>query len=953
MNAFPNTISDFIAAIANSPGGRFTEGFREDGRRMLASIYGAPFFALNKFFEGLLHSAGANIVIVDYGGMLGADSGRWLSLYSKAINITKLAFTVCTSSRPQSLKPPKPLLFQPPQQVLVKSWIKHLRDLDRPPDAIILYVPDGFDEIETAVDAICEHAQHRMTLLASHSRAEAALVQWMLRQRRCETSEITGFYKDEDTPQDLAAGAWWLSTSPPAREQQATLTEETRQALRRAYSLLRAHVRQAKSREAAGKTVTLFGKRTTETVAGEENIRAIRLSSIRGVDLISGRFFSKQGDDDDGELDWEEHYIDSHLLVDLPEDSVEFTADENHYRLMEWIARSCLDEHGRSAAKEKSLPSLTDANGVAPTEESLKASIPHAPSTAYTVTAEAASKPDKTNLSAKEAEIRPRRSRLSRSAGTINVLALAAMLGKPSHNSNTSFDTARSLILAWLGNKGFTVSDPSVNGHIELPDGELTIETDGNAIWAMRFDDRRSMEDGAIWRVEATLLGSATSPALSLRLIQVRSSEDAPPPVISGVPGVVASIAHEVGLQDAGTALSNKAMRIRGSKNATWLSNLLLNTHRSQPVILISGGVDSSADRLAARLAGVAHVACVDRVTTHQLIHYFGRNRAVFGNAVRLYRPGFNADSNPYQHPTWALKNAQLPKWLANDIFEEACAISLEIEDLDDRAPSFQTVRNLLSEQRMANSEKRLRALRAQSESQASTAEERIKQLEAIRLEQDSALEAYRAENRQLGEHAKYLQDELQITRRERDEALEEARQLRYQINNQWSDENIIDSSQDQTYYPDNWDELELWVDEYGEGRLVLHEKALKAVKSSPFKDIPFAYKALEYLVRYFVPMKQRAPDDEAPFQAEIKALKELGLEREPVGEALNNHRYKQSYRRLHEGKIIWLDDHLKWGGGFDPATLFRLYFHYDETSGKVIVGHLTTHLPNSLTHTS
>ena len=81
--------------------------------------------------------------------------------------------------------------------------------------------------------------------------------------------------------------------------------------------------------------------------------------------------------------------------------------------------------------------------------------------------------------------------------------------------------------------------------------------------------------------------------------------------------------------------------------------------------------------------------------------------------------------------------------------------------------------------------------------------------------------------------------------------------------------------------------------------------------------------------------------------------MKDLGLEREPVGEALNNHRYKQSYRRLYEGKTIWLDDHLKWGGGFDPATLFRLYFHYDEASGKVIVGHLTTHLPNSLTHTS
>lgn len=71
------------------------------------------------------------------------------------------------------------------------------------------------------------------------------------------------------------------------------------------------------------------------------------------------------------------------------------------------------------------------------------------------------------------------------------------------------------------------------------------------------------------------------------------------------------------------------------------------------------------------------------------------------------------------------------------------------------------------------------------------------------------------------------------------------------------------------------------------------------------------------------------------------------------VGDALNNHRYKQSYRRLYEGKTILMNEYLKSGSGFDPATLFCLYFHYHEASGKVIVGHLTSHLPNSLTHTS
>ena len=69
------------------------------------------------------------------------------------------------------------------------------------------------------------------------------------------------------------------------------------------------------------------------------------------------------------------------------------------------------------------------------------------------------------------------------------------------------------------------------------------------------------------------------------------------------------------------------------------------------------------------------------------------------------------------------------------------------------------------------------------------------------------------------------------------------------------------------------------------------------------------------------------------------------------MGTALNDSRYKQEYRRQYEGRDIWLDDHLKKGAGLDPAVIFRLYFHYDETTAKVIVGHFPTHLTNRITH--
>jgi len=53
----------------------------------------------------------------------------------------------------------------------------------------------------------------------------------------------------------------------------------------------------------------------------------------------------------------------------------------------------------------------------------------------------------------------------------------------------------------------------------------------------------------------------------------------------------------------------------------------------------------------------------------------------------------------------------------------------------------------------------------------------------------------------------------------------------------------------------------------------------------------------------------------------------------------------------MHEGREITLDMHLKRGGGFDPASIFRLYFHYDTARARVIVGHFPTHLTNRKTH--
>lgn len=944
----PSTVLDYAASIQNIGGGQFTSRFSEHGRTFFASLYGAPFFAISRLAPEVLQSPSVNVLFGGPVGLMAADSGRWLSLYAKALKTTcRISCTVCSSTRPRPTKPPKPLLFQLPQPVLVKAWHTHLANSGVLPDVLVLYAAESFGEHLATVEDLAKSAPRCKTLMAFQSRAEALIIQRLLRARGFETSGVLGYDHSEGVPQDFQKGAWWLAIAPASPEKLTTMGTELTDTLRTTYRIYEGFINRAGSDTAAQAIASVYGTRAAVRVGDEEVADAVLLRSDKGIDLATGRLFSKpdDADSDESEFVWEDKQLSADLLDLAPDEKPDLAPDENRFLLMSWLGRALTEDVRRSDLEGDDVvetageqdndgmppPASPEANAANPDDTTIPPAV-HEPTPSQ---------------NSEQAKPRLQRSRISRGAGTVNVLALAARLGAVGKKADGSFESARSRILAWLTNKGYANLEPTSNNHVEMPFGEVSIETDGKSVWSLRFDDRQRMEGGAFWRVEATLVGMP-KPAIGLRLAQVRRTEDAPDPV-SGVPTVVAKIAGEVGLQDAGVPLLSRSTSMQGEGDAKRLIQLLSKPDRSQPVIVVcSAGnakPDASVDRLASRLTGLAHVITIDGTLSKAMIRTLGRERSVFGNAIRLYRPGFTAESDPFQHRVWTFGGSQLPIRVANDIAEETCAISLEVGDVDERVPSFIAIRNLLSETR-------IEALRKQTENIASTAEEERSRQEAIRVELESALAKYKSQSQELAQLVDQLQSELQSTRRERDTALDDVRQLRRQRDNQWAEEAIADLKlEDESYYPDNWDELELWVEEYGDGKLELLPQAAKAARESPFKDIPFAYKALDYLVRFYVPMRTRDKDDTAAFQNSQQALAELGLELSGVGTALDDKRYKKEYRRQYDGREIVLDQHLKWGAGFDPTVIFRLYFHYDEATTKVVVGHFPTHLTNRITH--
>lgn len=949
VTSLPTTAADYALAVQNLPSGRFTASFPEHVRQTFAAMYGAPIYAASVLAPEILTQQGVELLIEDRSTLLANEGGRWLSLYARVLQRPgTFRFMVCVPRRPRRINQTRPVLFQPPQSIVTTPWTKHLRDSDASLTVPVAYCQTDFDRIHANALEVCSAAPGRKVLLSAATRIEALLIRHLHELLGCTTSSIIPFEITKGTPQEFSPGAWWFSATPPVGAGAVYCRERDIKRLRRAYSFVETFVYSAGDASGIAERAKVYASRSSQNVDGEV-VDVVNIRPGEGINTKTGRIFALGDTQLGSAAPRDGNVVGAQMIAVIPPGDGAVAPDEDRLQLLLWLSETLAEldhlensHHGDRAETNPSSARESDETGEAPESE---ADSMHAP------VADRVLDPEEAHSAPWGPDTDPHRYRLSRGAGPVNVAAVAARLGNSNRAPGDEFASAMARALTWLADKGFVIPDPAANVHLELPTGELFLETDGQSVWSIRFDDRRSIGQGAFWRVELTVI-DRPYPAISMRLTQVRSGEDAPPPVASGVPTVLAEIAETVGLQDAGETLSNSAIRLTGNDGAQSLMRLLLNTQRAQPVIVISGPVDSSAERLAKRTTGLAHVIRIDDTVANSLIHRFGRDRAVYGNAVRLYRPGFDPASDRFEHPVWELKGTQLPKRLVTDIFEQACAISVNTGDLDERAPSFEVVRNHLAQRRLDSSENRLEKMRVQLEDMRASKNDHVDQLVALRAELESSLSGYKTRLQQLEVEISQLSQELRATRRERDAAMEEARQLRYRLNEQWVPEDVeVPELPDDSYYPETWDDLETWIDVYGGGKLVILPSAAKAARESPFKDIPLAYKALEYLVRYYIPMRERGEHDCALREASQAELARIGLELSKVGTALKDRRYRQDYRGRFENRDIVFDQHLKSGVGHDPTTIFRLYFSYDDAMGKVIVGHMPTHLTNRDTH--
>jgi hypothetical protein len=138
--------------------------------------------------------------------------------------------------------------------------------------------------------------------------------------------------------------------------------------------------------------------------------------------------------------------------------------------------------------------------------------------------------------------------------------------------------------------------------------------------------------------------------------------------------------------------------------------------------------------------------------------------------------------------------------------------------------------------------------------------------------------------------------------------------------------------------------DLSLWAAQ-NEDRVVIHSRAMNEAKKSVYARPEEVFQVLECIAGPYRDMKLGFGSRES-LDAALSAGP-FNLNRSAGEVSLSMH---GEYTVQHAGRRLLLDMHIGKGGGFDPRYCLRVYFGWDEYSGRPVIGWLTSHLPNTLT---
>jgi len=251
-----------------------------------------------------------------------------------------------------------------------------------------------------------------------------------------------------------------------------------------------------------------------------------------------------------------------------------------------------------------------------------------------------------------------------RGRGMRDVYGATFHIGQPRVRPSGDFlARAAETALGWMGSKYGAEQPPS------WEEGRF-VSGDDSGAWILhrlapraatlwQLDWHRHDGAGMVWQTRCQI-GAADGDLRFTVRIAIDSADDrlAPARYDVGRPAVIPLLARSVGIHQDGRRLTAQPS-IASAGGIPNLVDLLLDPGRRLPVVVLTpmgetgqGLVDPG--NLAYRLIGLAHVIQIrERLATFALTDRLGQLLSVFGGALRVYWPGLELDSSPWDHPLW------------------------------------------------------------------------------------------------------------------------------------------------------------------------------------------------------------------------------------------------------------------------------------------------------------
>lgn len=454
-------------------------------------------------------------------------------------------------------------------------------------------------------------------------------------------------------------------------------------------------------------------------------------------------------------------------------------------------------------------------------------------------------------------------------------------------------------------------------------------------IWAATVDDPDAAHLGRTWVTEMTIVQHDEETLFGSRLFNVtRGADEHFQP---SVPGAVRNLVDNIPCFADGRMLSSGAEVISQPDQVERLIALIEKDERKLPVVVIADAritrePFADADTVARRLTGAAHVFRIEDPMTWELSRELGRQLSVFDGGARIYAPGLRRDeADPFDHPLWVTRAGASFRPHGDPIVSW---VLLAGGKRTDEYPRFAAVR----EAAVAY------ALKKQREDGDAAALGPLYEEENARLETE--LVAVRGE---FNQWLKDVEEEQAATSRKIQELQADVARFRsrYEQMRAALQRGETSAPRDRLQDLANFGS---WVQQNVGPNIWFAPKAIRAVeKNGQFANPGLIGDAIHMLEDQYVAMK-REPGRER-VEAYQNKLNTLGLEDTRCFANRDTLKSYPEYALTYRGERHWCDYHLKYGGGADPKTMFRIYFTWDETEQVVLVGHLPTHLDNKMTN--